>query len=568
MSAAPLVGVLTKHGKWLSVSPLFEPGDRVNVDKPKRGERVGDIVAVVPGRGGRARIERRLGRPDVARDVLDALMLHRGLRRRFDPLVDREARIAASETEPGERVDLRGLTTFTIDPPTARDFDDAISAEELPDGAIRVWVHIADVAAYVRPGSAIDREAFRRANSVYVPGLVEPMLPEALSNRACSLVPGEDRLAVTVELEFDGAKVRRTAFHRTLIRSDERLDYPRVDRIFDGREPALEPWAKPLAAARKVSAALAEAREARGALAVESSEPEFGFSRDGHVESLLPSEQTESHRLIEFLMIAANEAVAGFLEARRLPALFRVHEPPDPPRVERLIAQLAALDVPTPPVPDGLTGSQAGELVAEAARRVDREVRRRGHGREAFTSLVLRSLKQAHYAARSTGHYGLRSERYCHFTSPIRRYPDLICHRALLSALGFDEATVRTSDLGAAAEWCSARERDAMAIERRADAVAGAFLLERRLFEEGRERTFSGEVTGVIGAGAFVAFDGYEGMLGARRLRGEWWELDELGVMLIGGDSGKRIRLGDPVTVQVAEVDAPRGRVDLAPVTV
>jgi ribonuclease R len=394
------------------------------------------------------------------------------------------------------------------------------------------------------------------------------MLPEALSNRACSLVPGEDRLTVTVELEFDGSTVRRTAFHRSVVRSDERLDYPRVDRIFAGVERAAEPWAAPLAAARKVALALASAREARGALAVESVEPEFGFSHEGHVESLLPSEQTESHRLIEFLMIAANEAVAGLLEKRKLPTLFRVHEPPDPPRVERLIAQLESLDVPTPPVSDHLTAQQAGELVSAVAHEVNKEVRRRGHGRAAFTSLVLRALKQAHYSPRNLGHFGLRSPRYCHFTSPIRRYPDLICHRALLSAIGAGEATVRASDLDAAGEWCSARERDAMAIERKADNIARAFLLERRLFEEGWDQEFDGEVVGLIGAGAFVAFDGYEGMLGVRRLRGEWWELNELETMLVGTDSDKRIRLGDPVRVQVEKVDAPRGRVDLLPVEI
>jgi ribonuclease R len=562
--AAPLVGVLDHRGR---VTPLFERGAWVTVDKPRGNVRTGDIVQVAPGKGGRARVERRIGRPDVARDVLEALMIERGLRRRFDPLVEREARIAASETEPGVRVDFRHLTTFTIDPPSARDFDDAISAEELEDGAVRVWVHIADVSAFVRPGSALDREAFRRANSVYVPGLVEPMLPEALSNRACSLVPGEDRLTVTVELEFEGAKLRRTAFHRSLIRSDERLDYPRVDRIFAGEERALDPWAKPLAAARRVAASLAEAREARGALAVESSEPEFGFSRDGHVETLLPSEQTESHRLIEFLMIAANEAVASLLEARRLPALFRVHEPPEAPRVERLVAQLESLDVPTPPLPERLTRDHAGAVVSEAARLVDRHVRRRGHGRAAFTSLVLRSLKQAHYSPKNLGHYGLRSPRYCHFTSPIRRYPDLICHRALLNAIGAGEATVRASDLVAAGEWCSSRERDAMVIERSADNVARAFLLERRLFEERAfQHEFAGEVAGVIAAGAFVAFDGYEGMLPVRRL-GDWYDLNELETMLVGA-SGKRIRLGDPVRVQVEKVEAVRGRVDLAAVEV
>jgi ribonuclease R len=566
---ASIVGLLEKRGRVLTVTPFFEPGPRIDVEKPRHGEHVGDLVVVATTTGKRGRIERRIGRPDVARDVLEAWLLHRGLRRRFDPLVEREARTAAEEVVAGpERRDFRELTTFTIDPPTAKDFDDAISAEELPGGAIRVWVHIADVSAFVKPGSAVDREAFRRANSVYVPGLVEPMLPEALSNRACSLVPGEDRLTVTVELEFDGSTVRRTAFHRSVIRSDERLDYPRVDRIFAGVEQAAEPWAGPLAAARKVALALASAREARGALAVESVEPEFGFSHEGHVESLLPSEQTESHRLIEFLMIAANEAVAGLLEKRKLPTLFRVHEPPDPPRVERLIAQLESLDVPTPPVSDHLTAQQAGELVSAVAHEVDKEVRRRGHGRAAFTSLVLRSLKQAHYSPRNLGHFGLRSERYCHFTSPIRRYPDLICHRALLSAIGAGEATVRASDLDAAGEWCSARERDAMAIERKADNIARAFLLERRLFEEGWDQEFAGEVAGLIGAGAFVAFDGYEGMLGVRRLRGEWWELNELETMLVGTDSDKRIRLGDPVRVQVEKVDAPRGRVDLLPVEI
>jgi ribonuclease R len=562
---APFVAVLEKRGRFLTAAPFFGRGRRVNVERAKAARaHVGDLVLISP----RGRVERRLGRPDVARDVLEGLMLDRGLRRRFDPLVDREARIAASDTQPGDRVDLRALPTFTIDPPAAKDFDDAISAERLEDGAVRVWVHIADVAAYVKPGGAVDGEAFRRGNSVYVPGLVEPMLPEALSNRACSLVPHQDRLAVTVELELEGPRVRRSAFHRTLIRSDERLDYPRVDRIFACSERAEALWAEPLEAARAAAAALHEARQARGALAVESVEPEFAFSRDGHVKGLVPSEQTESHRLIEHLMIAANEAVAALLDSRRLPALYRVHEPPEPSSVERLIGQLAALDVPVPPLPEAITPQQATGLVGELSHAVEREVRRRGHGRLGLNTLVLRALKQAYYSPRNVGHSGLRSPRYCHFTSPIRRYPDLICHRALLAAVGAGEQPPERSEVEAAGEWCSRRERDAMAIERNADDVASAFLLERELFEHGWEREFEGEVAGVIGAGAFVAFGGgYEGLLPVRRLRGDWWELDELETALVGADSGRRIRLGDEVTVQVEKVDPPRGRVDLLPVT-
>jgi len=550
-----VIGLLEKHGKHFAVTPFFERGPRIHVDKPKRGERLGDLVLVAPGKGRMFRVVRRVGRPDVALDVLEALMLQRGLQRRFDPLVEREARLASDSFPTAGREDLRELWTFTIDPPTAKDYDDAISATENADGTVTIHVHIADVSAFVRPGSALDREAYRRGNSVYVPGLVEPMLPEALSNGACSLVPHADRLAVSVAMVFDGAKVVKTSFHRSVIRSDKRYAYPQIDAmIAAGDLPG------PVALARRVAAALAAKRESRGALSVESSEPEFAFSREGHLQGVDASEQTESHRLIEFLMIAANEAVAGLLESRKLPALYRVHEPPDPVRVERLLDQLASLDVPTPPSPEHLTAVQAGELVEEAARLVSGP---------AHTTLILRSLKQAVYSARNPGHFGLRSERYCHFTSPIRRYPDLICHRALLSAIGAGEDAPRASDMERSGEWLSGRERDAMSIERAADNVARAFLLEQELFRSGGfQREFTGEVVSVIGAGAFVAFDGYEGLLPVRRLRDDWWELNELETMLIATQSGKRIRLGDTVTVQVEQIDAPRGRVDLLPVTV
>jgi ribonuclease R len=269
------------------------------------------------------------------------------------------------------------------------------------------------------------------------------------------------------------------------------------------------------------------------------------------------------------LMIAANEQVAGFLAEHKIPALYRVHERPDAPAVERLIDQLHSLGVPTPPVPKGpLTPQQAADIVGEASVLVGEWVQRTGHGGRALNSLVLRSLKQAYYDHRNLGHAGLASPRYCHFTSPIRRYPDLVCHRGLLSAIA-SEPPPDASWVNSAGPWTSTRERAAMTIERDADDVARCFLLERELFEAGdRDAVFDGEIVGLIGAGAFVAYGDnmqYEGMLPVRRLRGDWWELNEQATMLIGTRNGGAMRLGDPIRVRVGRIDAPRGRVDLLP---
>jgi ribonuclease R len=560
-----IVAQLSRRGRFWTGEPFFERGRRVVVERDRRLKEGALALLRTTGTGrGQAKVIRLIGRPDVARDVIEALMLDRGLRRRFDPDLEQRAREAEPVADVPRR-DLRELVTFTIDPAQAKDFDDAISAERLGDGAWRVWVHIADVTAFVRPGSRVDKEAYRRATSVYVPGAVEPMLPTALSNEKCSLVPFADRLTVTVEMEVRGPKVVKTAFYRSLIRSDERLDYDRVDRIFGGREQAAAPWAEPLAAARGAAAALGSAREAR-ALALDASEPEFRFDTRGHVEQVLPVQQTESHRLIEHLMIAANEAVAALLEDRSLPALYRVHERPQPEAVQRLVAQLVSLDVPTPPVAEQLSPSEASEAAAAISHAVDQYVRATGRGRQGLTSLVLRTLKAAYYTPRNVGHAGLASPRYCHFTSPIRRYPDIVCHRSLLHAIGAGEELPDAAGLPDAGEWTSAREREAMVIERDADDVARCFVLEGELFEGGFDREFDGEVVGVIGAGAFVAFgDGFEGLLPVRRLRGDWWELNEEGTILVGTRGGGAIRIGDAVRVAVGKIDAPRGRVDLHP---
>ncbi|HET8592615.1 MAG TPA: RNB domain-containing ribonuclease [Solirubrobacterales bacterium] len=530
------------------------------------------MALVELGRGrGRARVVRDLGDPGRAADVLEAMLEDRQVRVGFSRRIEEEAAAAVGEAAslPVERRDLRGLATFTVDPASAHDFDDAVSASRTERG-VRVWIHIADVAAHVRPGGGLENEAHRRANSTYVPGRVAPMLPHALSSDACSLAPEVERLAVTSEIELsESGDPLAARFYRSRVRSDARLDYDELDEIFAGRRKPPAAIAEPLALARDAAASLA-ARRPRSALDVESFEPEFRFE-DGEVVGAHSVPQTEAHRLIEHLMILTNERVAEQLERRRVPTLYRVHEQPDPERIRWLIEQLAALDVPTPPLPDALSPQRAGELAGEASRLVAREAARRGHGREAYTSLVLRSLKQAHYSDRNLGHAGLGSAAYVHFTSPIRRYPDLVAHRALLSAIGAGEEAPRGRGLAEVGAHCSERERDATRTERDADSVCASFLLERELFERGPRTRFEGEVSGVVGAGAFVRFGGaladvYEGFLPARRIGGrERYELDPTETMLVGVHGGGRVRLGDPATVGVDRVDAPRGRVDLVP---
>jgi ribonuclease R len=555
----PMVAVLEKRGRFLVAEPIFGPGPRTAVERGGAG--AGDLVLVGGGKRG-ARVLRRIGRPDRARDVVEGLMLDRGLHRSYARAASAEAEATLHEPYAASaRVDMRDLPTFTIDPDDAKDFDDAVSARRERGGRVRVWVHIADVTAFLRPGGRLEREAFGRGTSVYVPGAVEPMLPEVLSNQACSLRPGEDRLAVTVEIEMDGADVASVSFHRSIVRSDRRLTYGEVDELFAGRARAEEPWGEPLAIARELAAALRERRES---LEFGSFEPSFEFDPEGHVTGVRYEAQTESHRLIEMLMILANEQVAGYLADRRLPTLYRVHERPEPQSVAFLADQLASLDIPTPPLPKQMTPQQAADAVTEISRIVARESR----GRRAFGVLVLRALKQAYYSPRNLGHAGLASPRYCHFTSPIRRYPDVVAHRALLQGLGIDEAATPAHELEEAGVASSSAEREAMKIERDADDVCLAFLLERLLSESDPDDppSFSGEVVGLIEKGAFVQFgeERFEGFVAVRRLRG-WWTLNELGTALEAEDSGRRLRLGDSIEVQVGRIDAPRGRVDLDP---
>ena len=542
---------MATRGKLVVGEPYFDPGTPIALDrKALRGAERGELAVVTSGRG-RAKVERVLGRADRIEVVLEGLLVERGARQKFEPF-------EAPEPTTEGRTDLRDLPTFTIDPDTAKDFDDAISVVREGDG-VRAWVHIADVSHFVTAGSQLDRGAAGRAFSIYVPGLVAPMLPPELSNDLCSLRPDVERLCVTVEFPPGG----QPNFYRSAIRSDARLTYGQAQR----REvPADVAGELELAAA--YSDDLRRKRFARGALRVERPELEFEFDGEGGVAAATWQGEPESHALVEELMIVANEAVAGLLSSRRREALYRVHERPDPQAVQLLLAKLADLDVPTPPAPapEDLTPAGAARLAAETSERVTDYVRRSDRGREAFPALVLRSLKQARYDPRNLGHSGLASPAYCHFTSPIRRYPDLVVHRALLHELG---ASVEAApqDLGDLAEHTSAREREAAEIEYQADDICLAWLLEATLTERGwEETTFEGEIIGVIPSGLFARFgDVFEGYLPARRLAGDYFELNTLGTALTGRRGGRTYRLGDPIEVVVEEIRRSEGKVELSP---
>jgi ribonuclease R len=564
----PVVCELGRRGKLLVAESYFEPRPPIVIDrKSAAGAAVGDLV-VVSTRGRRARIDEVLGSARAIEVVLAGLLVQAGVRpvggRAADALREAEMLPAEPEADEPERADLRALPTFTIDPDDAKDFDDAISIRREGDG-IRVWVHIADVSRYVAPGSALDRDAAGRALSVYVPGTAEPMLPERLSNSLCSLVPFRERFCVTIEVPFDGNGSAGTpTFYRSVIRSNERLTYSHAEALLTGRERAEPGLLEALVLAEQLAAELRRQRYRRGALRIETGEIVFAFDGRGGVERAWVEGEPLAHALVEELMIVANEAVGEVLATRRREALYRVHERPDPQSIELLIAKLAALEVPTPPLPEHLTPGEAAKLAARVSARITDYATQSGRGEEAFPALVLRSLKQARYAPANLGHSGLASRAYCHFTSPIRRYPDLVCHRALLRELGVTDDPL-PADLPELAEWTSVREREAARVEYTADAICLAWLLERRLYDLGWDACFEGEITGAIGSGIFVRFDGvFEGYVPARSLPGDYFELDPLATALVGRKSGRRYRLGDPIDVRVERIEREAGKVNLA----
>ena len=531
--------------------PYFVPGAPLLLERKGAGDaRPGDLAVVQKGRG-RARVDRALGPASSIEVVLEALLVEAGELRGFEPY-------DAPAIDAGDRIDLRDRLTFTIDPDTAKDFDDAVTIED-----DRAYVHIADVSWFVAAGSPLDRGAAERAFSVYVPGLVSPMLPPELSEELCSLRPDVDRLCVTVEIPLPEGE---PSFYRSVIRSRARLTYGQAEAILAGRERAEHELTAALQRAERLAQTLRDRRFARGALRVDSSEVVFAFDGRGGVERAWRESEPHAHMLVEELMILANESVSELLGGRRREALYRVHDRPEPQSVALLLARLADLGVPTPPAPDRMSPGDAAQVAGAASEFVSDYARRSSRGAAAFPPLVLQALKQARYDPQNLGHMGLASSAYCHFTSPIRRYPDLVVHRALLRELGASDEPL-PDGLGDYAEHASTRERQAAKLEYRADELCLAWLLEQRLFELGwKEATFEGEITGVIPSGLFVLFDDvFEGYVPARRLPGDYFELNELATALVGRRGGKTYRLGDPLEVRVQDIRRSEGKVELAP---
>jgi ribonuclease R len=449
------------------------------------------------------------------------------------------------------REDWRKLPLVTIDPPDAKDHDDAVHAA--PDtaannnGGFVVTVAIADVAHYVTPGSALDREAAARGNSVYFPDRVVPMLPERISNDLCSLRPNENRAALAVRMVIgaDGRK-RSHTFHRIMMRSAARLSYDQAQLAISGRtdevtEPLLRPVLEPLYAAYE---ALARARAERAPLDLDLPERKILLKADGTVDRVIMPERLEAHRLIEEFMILANVAAAETLEKARVPLIYRVHDEPAMERIVALREFLQSLDIPFP---------KAGALRPEAFNRVLARVKGR-ETEQLVNEVVLRAQAQAEYSADNYGHFGLNLRRYAHFTSPIRRYADLIVHRGLIRALGLGtdglpEATDR-AQLGEIAAEISATERRAMLAEREtSDRLIAHFLADRV------GATFDGRISGVTRAGIFVKLleTGADGFVPARMIGDEYFHYDEARHAMVGRRSGETYRLGDPVTVKLVE---------------
>lgn len=542
-------------------------GRMVPVDKKQAGRELniaahdaggaqdGDLVSVdlIRTRGyglASGRVKERLGSL-ASEKAISLIAIHtHDIPQEFSTSAIRESEAAEPATLKG-REDWRDLPLVTIDPPDAKDHDDAVHAAPDPDpnnkGGVILHVAIADVAYYVRPGSALDRDALRRGNSVYFPDRVVPMLPERISNDLCSLKPGEARGALAVRMVIDAQGHKRShSFHRVLMRSAAKLSYAQAQAAIDGKPdditgPLLETILKPLYEAYAV---VKRGRDERDPLDLDLPERKIILRPDGTVDRVIVPERLDAHRLIEEFMILANVAAAEMLEKKALPLIYRVHDEPSVEKVHNLVDFLKTLD---------LSFAKQGALRPAQFNRILAMVK--GEDSEPLVNeVVLRSQAQAEYAAENYGHFGLNLRRYAHFTSPIRRYADLVVHRALIRALDLGDGALPPSEttetLAEVAAQISLTERRAMKAERETvDRLIAHHLADRI------GATFQGRVSGVTKAGLFVKLSdtGADGLIPIRSLGDEYYNYDETRHALIGSRSGAMHRLGDVVDVKLVE---------------
>ncbi len=523
------------------------------------GARSGDVVIAeilsYPGgsRPPAARVVKVLDEPEDPRSEVEMIVEEFSLPRRFPPQVVSEAkRLAGLSEHPegtGRRKDLRRLATVTIDGERARDFDDAVSIALVEQG-FRLWVHIADVGTFVPWDSALDLEARRRGTSVYFPDRVIPMLPKELSENLCSLRPGIDRFAFTVEMEFD-RKGDRTAssFYPSVIRSDERMTYTSVSKIIvDGdrdERGRYEGLLREFDLMAELCGILRSRRMARGSLDFDLPEPEVILDLQGSPEAIIRAERNFAHLIIEEFMVAANEAVAEHLEERGLPCVYRIHEPPDPAKMDDLSRQIR-----------NAGGTVMRRFSAENFPALLKAIKGRPE-EEVINYLILRSLKQARYATVNVGHFGLASEAYAHFTSPIRRYPDLAVHRILRESLGrkaLPEKRLRQLEslLPDIAFSSSRTERRADEAEREVINAMRTWFMRGRVGEE-----FSGTVVGITPYGLRIRLSEHYvvGFLHVSSLADDFYQFNERTMRLSGRHTGRSFRIGQAMQVRLDRVD-------------
>ncbi len=533
-------------------------------ERDRGGARDGQKVAVRivryggPNRSPTGRVVEVLGMAGEPLAERRSILRTHGLGEDFPAnVLDEAARVPerVTEAEIAGRLDLREKTCFTIDGPDARDFDDAVSIERLDEGW-RLGVHIADVSHYVRPGSLLDQEALRRGTSTYFPGLVLPMLPERLSNGICSLNPNEDRLAFSCIMDVNTrGEVAAYTITPSVIRSKARLVYGDVTRALEtGEAGALSPLMPDLREMRALHDVLSARRRERGSLDLDVAESEIVLNEQGEPADIRRAEQGLANHMIEEFMLLANETVAAHARALELPFLYRVHEQPDPDKLRDLAAFLQFLGY-------SLKGRRGEGIHPKALQAILLQSQGRPEA-GVIASVMLRALQKARYCPEDLGHFGLAARDYCHFTSPIRRYPDLFIHRVLKAACAGRDAAPYARNLDERARQCSENERRSLEAERDMDAMLKCRYMLSRVGEEA-----DGLVTGVTSFGLFVTLENtVEGLIHVSALDDDYYLFDEKRYLLVGERTGRRYRLGQKVRVRVDGADMAARRVEFSPV--